>query len=136
MNLGHALALAQDLAAEVAPYCARVQVAGSIRRERPDVRDLELVVVPRHGQAWWEHNLLYQAIMTKDALRRVRWISRRAGRRAVAAEAGREVLARPNLGRHLGIGATMNLDLFIAAPANYGLILLIRTVARPSPGRR
>jgi len=28
MNLGHALALAQDLAAEVAPYCARVQVAG------------------------------------------------------------------------------------------------------------
>lgn len=47
------LALAQvygNLAREdIAPYCERVEVAGSIRRGKPDVGDVELVVIPKPG---------------------------------------------------------------------------------------
>src|SRR5208282_155041 len=98
------------------------QVAGSIRREQPVVRDLELVVVPRRGPAWWEtDHLLYQAVMMKDALRRVTWI--KPGVPDVVPWA-----IKPD-GKywrgHLRDGT--KLDLFIAAPTNYGLILLIRT---------
>ena len=45
------LAEAEGLAAEVvallAPYCERIEVAGSIRRRRPDVGDIEIVCVPK-----------------------------------------------------------------------------------------
>jgi DNA polymerase/3'-5' exonuclease PolX len=45
------LAEAEGYAAEVvgllAPFCERIEVAGSIRRRRPDVGDVEIVCVPR-----------------------------------------------------------------------------------------
>lgn len=44
--LQKAAALAAKVAAELAPYCARVEVAGSIRRERPECGDIDLVILP------------------------------------------------------------------------------------------
>jgi DNA polymerase/3'-5' exonuclease PolX len=41
-----ALAAAQSLEAALEPYCARTLIAGSLRRRRPAVGDLELVVMP------------------------------------------------------------------------------------------
>ena len=42
---------AQDIAARIvtalAPFCARIEVAGSLRRRRPDVNDLDFVVRPK-----------------------------------------------------------------------------------------
>jgi DNA polymerase/3'-5' exonuclease PolX len=39
--------LAEWLQAALGPACARLEVAGSCRRERPAVKDLELVAIPR-----------------------------------------------------------------------------------------
>lgn len=38
---------AEALRSLLEPACERIEVAGSIRRERPDVKDIELVAVPR-----------------------------------------------------------------------------------------
>lgn len=45
--IGIAERAAHDLRDLLAPACERIEVAGSIRRRRPEVKDLELVAVPR-----------------------------------------------------------------------------------------
>jgi DNA polymerase/3'-5' exonuclease PolX len=39
--------LADDLVARLGPACERIEIAGSIRRQRPLVGDIELVAIPR-----------------------------------------------------------------------------------------
>ena len=45
--LADARAVAERWLAMLAPVCERVQIAGSARREKPEVGDIELVYVPR-----------------------------------------------------------------------------------------
>jgi len=45
--LAVAHARAQELAVLFRPGCLRIQIAGSIRRRKPDVGDIELLVIPR-----------------------------------------------------------------------------------------
>lgn len=47
MELKHARALAQEIVDRLAPYCEQIEVAGSIRRQRPFPRDIDIVLVPR-----------------------------------------------------------------------------------------
>ena len=47
MELGKAQAIAEKLIEEFRPYCERVEVAGSIRRKKEFVKDIELVVIPK-----------------------------------------------------------------------------------------
>lgn len=47
MRLREARALADRLVTRLEPHVARVVVAGSVRRQRPQVKDVELVVEPR-----------------------------------------------------------------------------------------
>lgn len=42
-----ALSIARQLAADLAPHVVRVKAAGSLRRRRPEVGDIELVVEPK-----------------------------------------------------------------------------------------
>lgn len=46
-----ALAIAQNVEALLAPSCARTLIAGSIRRQKPTVKDIELVVIPSYVEA-------------------------------------------------------------------------------------
>ena len=48
----HAIArrVAEELLAALEPCCERIAIAGSLRRGKPDVGDIELVYVPRTGQ--------------------------------------------------------------------------------------
>lgn len=43
----HALEVAHEAIALLAPACERIEIAGSLRRGRPDVGDVELVAVPK-----------------------------------------------------------------------------------------
>ena len=45
--LADALRVAQDLKALLAPACERIEIAGSVRRQKPDVADIELLCVPK-----------------------------------------------------------------------------------------
>jgi len=42
-----ALQVADDMITRLAPYCWRIQVAGSVRRHEPEVHDVELVIEPK-----------------------------------------------------------------------------------------
>ncbi len=46
-KLEEAKAIALRVCERIAPACERVEVAGSIRRGKPQVGDIELVVIPR-----------------------------------------------------------------------------------------
>lgn len=45
--LERARRLAEQIVAEFRPYCERVQIVGSVRRNRPMVGDVELLYIPR-----------------------------------------------------------------------------------------
>lgn len=48
--LATARRIAEALLAELAPACERIILAGSIRRERPNVNDIEIVAIPRFAE--------------------------------------------------------------------------------------
>jgi len=42
--------VADEMATELAPRCERIEIAGSLRRGKADVGDIEILYVPRIGQ--------------------------------------------------------------------------------------
>jgi DNA polymerase/3'-5' exonuclease PolX len=45
MQIAKATAIAERIKAELAPYTERIEIAGSVRRRKPEVKDIELVAV-------------------------------------------------------------------------------------------
>jgi DNA polymerase/3'-5' exonuclease PolX len=50
MELKTALCLAQEWVGLLRPSCERIEIAGSIRRRKPQVHDIELVAIPKYEQ--------------------------------------------------------------------------------------
>ncbi len=132
MRLRAAQGIAGRLAGLMRPFCARVEIAGSIRRSSAEVKDVELVAVPR----WTERpgsmpslfggepervNLLHEWAVNQAAAAGVRWI--KTGTPDVV---DWEPKAEGKYWRAL-VEERVKLDLFLASAENYGLILLIRT---------
>ena len=46
MEITQALAIAERVKAELAPFTERIEIAGSVRRRKPQVKDIELVAIP------------------------------------------------------------------------------------------
>lgn len=46
MTLSEAKKKADEIISALFPYCKRVEIAGSIRREKPEVGDIEIVLIP------------------------------------------------------------------------------------------
>lgn len=53
-----ALAVARELHAALLPACERMIFAGSLRRRKPEVGDIEVVYVPRFGERAWPGELI------------------------------------------------------------------------------
>jgi DNA polymerase/3'-5' exonuclease PolX len=47
MKYKEALKIAEKVKAELAPHCERIEIAGSIRRKKPEVKDIEIVAIPK-----------------------------------------------------------------------------------------
>ena len=43
------LPITERLVSILAPFCERIEIAGSLRRLKPEVGDIELVVIPKLG---------------------------------------------------------------------------------------
>ncbi len=119
---------AQVLIEGLAPYCHRLEVAGSVRRRRPCVGDLELVAIPRWGPSsgagllFGDANLLY-----------VRLLELFKGGKLAAIKPNTKKLKPwqidPN-GRYWRLYVRevgLKVDLFLAEPDNWGWIYTIRT---------
>lgn len=131
MDYTTAKALADVLVGNMRPYCERIEITGSIRREKPEVKDIEIVCIPRidteivksglfgdelpvETNRLWEwatggsHNVQWIKPGTSEI---VDWIPKADGK-----------YWRGYLPEH-----DCKLDLFLAKPDNFGTIFLIRT---------
>jgi len=105
MELQKALAIAEKIKAELAPHCERIEIAGSIRRKKPEVGDIEIVAIPKP----FDVGLFESGIATVVN----QW------------EKVKGELPCKYTQRILPDG--IKLDLFFAVPGNWGFILAIRT---------
>jgi DNA polymerase/3'-5' exonuclease PolX len=128
-----ARAVAAALRELLAPACARIEIAGSIRRRKATVGDLELVAIPRlvaepAGDLWGtelrERNLLAdrvaELIAAGELAPREVTITRADGSIEQARRMGRAYLAL--------VFRELPVDLFIVhPPAEWGVIFALRT---------
>jgi len=105
MNLQQAQQIAERIKSELAPHCERIGIAGSIRRKKPEVKDIEIVCIPKP----------YETGLFASGIAKVvdQW-------QKVKGE-----LPCKYTQRILPDG--IKLDLFFAEPENWGLIYAIRT---------
>lgn len=97
MELEQAQKMAAEVIKRLKPYCQRIEVAGSIRRRKPFVRDIDLVLIP--NDLWNLHNELMKLGQLKMS--------------------GKKIL-------RVMIGNTQ-LDIYIADEDTWATLLLIRT---------
>jgi DNA polymerase/3'-5' exonuclease PolX len=126
MKLSDASILAERLIVEMSPYCVRCEIAGSIRRQKAEVKDIEIVAIPKIEMVTDPTNLFADAIPVN---RLYEW--------ALSAcllwiKPGVEEIVpwtvKPDGKYWRGLVASnIKLDLFLATPENWGIILAIRT---------
>jgi DNA polymerase/3'-5' exonuclease PolX len=110
----HALQIAEEVKAQLAPHCDKIEIAGSIRRKKEFVKDIEIVAIPKP----------YETGLFKTGLAEVvdQW---------TCVKGELEYMGRPGVKpcrytqRILPSGIA--LDLFFAKPKNWGWILALRT---------
>ena len=105
MKLEKAQSIAESIMEQLSPHCHRIEIAGSIRRKRPQVKDIEIVAIPKP----YEVGLFESGIATVVN----QW-------QKVKGE-----LPCKYTQRVLPDG--IKLDLFFATEQNWGLIYAIRT---------
>lgn len=102
MELEKAKAIAEEIKAHLAPNCQKIVVAGSIRRQKSFVRDVDIVCIPSNQGQFI------------GALQRMGLIKSGAGK-----------LIRVEL--QYGFPPGLKLDVYIATPETWSTLLLIRT---------
>lgn len=113
--------LAVQLTGMLEPFCDRVEVAGSVRRQVPFVSDLELLVIPR---LTYEHDLfgeITNEVSELDILV-TDWIS--TGRVSVRVGNGpknKMLIFRSD------DGVALPIDIFVTTFDNWGMSLVVRT---------
>lgn len=103
MKLEEGLRLSTEVIKALYPYCRKVAVAGSIRRQKPEVKDIDIVLIPKPTLGAWN-----QAILQLQRHLRAK------------------VLKQGQKYCQLQIGG-VNVDLYNATEENWGSILLQRT---------
>ena len=111
MNLVSARSIAQQYAMQLLPYCLkvpkingivnRIKIAGSIRREKDEVKDIEIVCIP-------DPEKILEFAQFVEGLKKIK------------GEATGKYTQRE-------LPEGINLDLFMADEKNFGLIMMIRT---------
>lgn len=124
--------VAEDLLARLAPSCERIAIAGSIRRRRADVKDIELVAVPgmaqRPGDDLWGTPYVADLLLQEITILIARGLL--AAREVEAHRADGTV----DVGQKMGdaylalVFRDIPVDLFVVRPpAEWGVIFALRT---------
>jgi len=140
MKLGEAQSIANHIRESMAPYCLKVEVGGSIRREVPEVKDIEIIASPRwtevgdpadlFGETRVRSNTLYRGWAKGNPNFRVReepcpsiqWI--KPGTAEIIPWSIKE---DGNYWRGIIHEYGIKVDIFMSAPTNWGAVLLVRT---------
>lgn len=102
--------IAQTVTARLMSYCERIEIAGSIRRNKPEIGDIEIVAIPR------KHYDFFGEPTSDHALNSVTW-----------SDFGK-LVKNGSKYKQIELNEGINLDLFIVTPpAQWGVQLMIRT---------
>lgn len=121
MELKQAKEIADQWITRLQPYCTRISIAGSIRRQKQSVKDIEIVCTPRMIPE--THDTLFEAVTSYH--RDPNFVFT-----VQDDKYGHVLMGRPDTGKYIKIsvhGYDINIDLFTATPENWGYILAIRT---------
>lgn len=123
MKIEHARIIASDCVRQLRPYCDQIAICGSIRREKPEVGDIELLVIP---------NVMPQKDLFDKTSKEVR--NPGFGK---TVRRWKKIKGDPDNGKYTQRlieldypsirEKEINLDIFIVTPENWGNQLLIRT---------
>ena len=102
MKLQEAKTIAQTVKKVLTPYCDRIEIAGSIRRGKPIVHDINIVLIEKPESA---------LIIPPSLLATIVAITLNGGK-----------IKRLHYG-----DADINIDIYTATPASWSTLLLIRT---------
>jgi DNA polymerase (family 10) len=119
MKLEDALPLAEKVCAVLRPFCERVVVAGSIRRGKAEVGDIDIVALPKcmdlpgalGGTAHFNESQVWKGMLPMALMK--------LGLRVEAS--GQELL------RFSFVEPELQVDVYRARPDTWGVILLVRT---------
>ena len=108
--------LAEDFVRLLRPYCTRIEIAGSIRRKRSEVGDIEIVCIPK--------SLMVPSGDLLDPLKEVR-----VPGFVTIIENYEKVKGDPAKGKYTQriLPGGIKCDIFIAERSNWGYILVLRT---------
>jgi DNA polymerase (family X) len=101
VRLEEAKLIAERVKQTLSPYCDRIEIAGSIRRQKPIVNDIDLVIIEKPEAVLNLPTLLFSMGVLK--------------------------INGPDIKRLILPMDNINLDIYIATPATWATLLLIRT---------
>jgi len=107
--------VADDLVAKLSPVCQRIEIAGSLRRKKPTVGDIELVLIPA----------LYIDLFDDGTVNEPEYAIQFVS--DLLAEAGATFVKDGDKYKQVVIGGKYTVDLFITTPEKWGCIFTIRT---------
>ncbi len=117
--LAQAEGVARELAELLTPACERIQIAGSLRRRKATVGDIELLCIPRP----LENHLFYRDAL--DQLLRGRLMPEGVLTPRINQKGSHTYGPLNKLLLHVGSGTPV--DVFSAGLENWGMALLVRT---------
>lgn len=117
MKLSQAHHLALALIEHLSPACDRISIAGSIRRQKPEPKDCELVIIPRYRADVLTGN---PAPMTDDVLAELIGVGKLSFDQQVKRNG-------PKYKRLVHTASGLVFELFFCAPDNWGCIYTLRT---------
>jgi len=113
MELSEARYIAEHVIQKLMPYCERISLAGSIRRERPECSDIDLVIIPKRVDI----TDLFGNVIGEEPI--PEFIAAVQQWPKIKGEPTGKMTVREVKGHHV--------ELFICNKNNFGFILLVRT---------
>lgn len=115
-----ALVVAENLVERFAPLCTEIVIAGSIRRNRQEVSDIEIVMLPNVAEPW------HIARCRIDSALIAMGQEGTLGKHISSGELYKRYPVQSVLAHSMGLYG-IHADLFFASEKNFGNILAIRT---------
>ena len=126
LPLAQAQALAEKIVEALSPACERIEIAGSIRRRKPMVGDIEIVAIPRFGPKPGAMADLFTGKIEQESLLD-RLLAELVERKPHFHRGGKDGEKYKTFAIDLPGGDQVKLDLFLATVEQWGFTLLIRT---------
>ena len=116
MELAIAKQMADSIVEAIGPACHRAHVAGSIRRQKPEVKDIEIVAIVNDYEDLYRRLAPFGRFIKPGVPDIIDWPPKPKARYV-----------------RMLIGESIKLDLFVANPNNFGALYAMRTGSGIAP---